>query len=366
MDEGRRMTAQQAIRSDRGARAADPRGPVHVATNFARPLARSLRARGIDPATVLGALAGADLPPRVPFAIAARAWEAASATDPLVGIDASKRIVAGDFGLLEYLTRSSPTLGASIAKLARYHRLLNDRAGVELLRDAETARVRYTGPSLLAMPRAYVDFVLATWARVACESFEAEAGLLGASFPFAPPDDPAPYREMFGAALEFDAPHAELRVASSVLDRVVGGSDAALAFALEQHAASVLAASLPASAWRARVSVELEARLCEGTPRLDAVAASLGVSARALRRRLESEGSSFAATVEELRRRLALEWVEDPALSLGEIAFLLGFSEASAFHRAFRRWTGRTPRAGRVRSGRVSPSGTPRRSMESP
>ena len=60
--------------------------------------------------------------------------------------------------------------------------------------------------------------------------------------------------------------------------------------------------------------------------------------------RLEDEGTTFARLVDDVRRRRAVSMVRDRSLSLGEIAFLLGFSEASAFHRAFRRWTGGTPR----------------------
>ena len=67
------------------------------------------------------------------------------------------------------------------------------------------------------------------------------------------------------------------------------------------------------------------------------------MSARTLQLRLSHEGTSFAATLDAVRHALALEYLEDPMLSLGQIAVLLHFSDASAFYRAFKRWTGRVP-----------------------
>lgn len=86
------------------------------------------------------------------------------------------------------------------------------------------------------------------------------------------------------------------------------------------------------------------ARLLPQTvPDMDAVAAALNVSGRTLQRRLADRGTHFKAALDDVRRDLALGYVGDPQLSLIDIAFLLGFSQQSAFNRAFRRWTASTP-----------------------
>ena len=87
-------------------------------------------------------------------------------------------------------------------------------------------------------------------------------------------------------------------------------------------------------------------------PSLAATAKALALGERTLRRRLEEEGTSHRALVDEVRKELALSYVRDTSLSLGELAFLLGFSEAAAFHRAFRRWTGQRPAELRARLSR--------------
>ena len=73
------------------------------------------------------------------------------------------------------------------------------------------------------------------------------------------------------------------------------------------------------------------------------------VTPRTLQRRLREEGVGYAALVEEMRAKFAAEYLNDPSLSISEISYLLGFSEPSAFSRAFRRWTGKSPQT--FRSG---------------
>ena len=83
--------------------------------------------------------------------------------------------------------------------------------------------------------------------------------------------------------------------------------------------------------------------LREGAPTLGQVAAQLGVSARTLQRQLHDRGVDFSGLVEDTRRRFAMQYLDDRANTLTDVAFLLGYSEVSAFNRAFKRWTGSTP-----------------------
>jgi AraC-like DNA-binding protein len=89
----------------------------------------------------------------------------------------------------------------------------------------------------------------------------------------------------------------------------------------------------------------LAEKLANGPPTLEQIARRLRMSARTLHRRLDQEGTSFRRILAEVRREVAARHLREPQLAVGEIAFLLGFSEASAFHRAFKRWTGHAPRA---------------------
>jgi AraC-like DNA-binding protein len=88
--------------------------------------------------------------------------------------------------------------------------------------------------------------------------------------------------------------------------------------------------------------------LSNGQPQLAQIAPRLRMSARTLHRKLEQEGTNFRRVLTEVRRELAVRHLVECRLAIGEIAFLLGFSEVSAFHRAFKHWTGHAPHAYRV------------------
>jgi len=83
--------------------------------------------------------------------------------------------------------------------------------------------------------------------------------------------------------------------------------------------------------------------LADGVPALDRLASSIGMSPRTLQRRLRQEGTSYAAIIEQLRRGMAATLLRDRDLAVYEVGYLLGYSDSGSFHRAFRRWTARSP-----------------------
>jgi AraC-like DNA-binding protein len=79
------------------------------------------------------------------------------------------------------------------------------------------------------------------------------------------------------------------------------------------------------------------------------VARDLGTSRRTLQRRLADAGASYQGLLDETRREAAERYLTESSLSIAEVAYLLGYSEPSAFHRAFKRWFGRSPQGFRER-----------------
>lgn len=106
-------------------------------------------------------------------------------------------------------------------------------------------------------------------------------------------------------------------------------------------------AAAPTSEFRAQVERRMEPMLASGPVRIDEVARALGCSRQTLYRRLKAEGVTFAALLDDLRRRLALRFVREQGLSVKATAYRLGFSDPAAFSRAFKRWTGTSPSAAR-------------------
>lgn len=147
-----------------------------------------------------------------------------------------------------------------------------------------------------------------------------------------------------------DAPANVVTFARADLERPQRSSDAHLATLLERHA-RLLHDRLPArESFAAAVRHALADLLTTGHTDLAATAAKLRVSGRTLQRRLSAEGTTHRSVLDELRRDLALRYLEAGDAGLQEIAFVLGFSDQSTFHHAFVRWTGHTPGAWRRRA----------------
>jgi AraC-like DNA-binding protein len=101
-----------------------------------------------------------------------------------------------------------------------------------------------------------------------------------------------------------------------------------------------------------RIREIIAEELVRGEPSLERVAKRMATSGRTLRRRLEENGTTFRALLDAARADLARSYVQDRRISLSEVAFMIGFSEPSAFNRAFKRWTDTTPAAWRARGVR--------------
>ena len=159
---------------------------------------------------------------------------------------------------------------------------------------------------------------------------------------YPPPDDETAVRERFGnikflrgrRALVYDAADADARLTQS---------EPGLCAILDDHATKLLAALPTVGTFSDRVRELLAGELAGGDPTAQNMARHLKMSVRTLHRRLSDEGTSHKQLLEQLRRELAERYLTNPALAVAEVAYLLGFSEPSAFHRAFRRWTGKTP-----------------------
>ena len=142
--------------------------------------------------------------------------------------------------------------------------------------------------------------------------------------------------------VEFGAARSALRIPAQLLAAPGRHGHSTYAEFFDARAEEQLAEAAPRSTCDL-VRQHLRGELRGGVPRAPTTAAALGMSERTLTRRLAAEHTSYPRLLDEVRCELALGWLRRPEVGLAEISFLLGFSEPSAFHRAFRRWTGRTP-----------------------
>ncbi|WP_208092434.1 AraC family transcriptional regulator [Blastococcus xanthinilyticus] len=166
------------------------------------------------------------------------------------------------------------------------------------------------------------------------------------------PADPAPYEEAFGVRPAFAAPRSVLVFDAALLDQPLPQAAPLTAALCEAQCRALLEARASRRGMSGRVR-DLLLRDPQRMPGQEEVAAELHVSVRTLRRHLDEEGTSFRVVVDQTRRHLAEELLVTVGLSVEQVAARVGYSEASAFVHAFRRWRGVSPRrwAESVRAG---------------
>jgi AraC-like DNA-binding protein len=164
------------------------------------------------------------------------------------------------------------------------------------------------------------------------------------------PADTGPYYTCFRCPVEFVAEHDCLTLDKKVVDEPLPSANHHLAQLNDQEIVRFLA-RLGRDRVCDRAQATIIEQLASGGVSADKVAQALHVSIRTLHRQLQGEGTSFKGLLEETRRKLAATYLQDEDISLTEIAFMLGFSEPSAFTRAYKRRTGQSPSEAREETG---------------
>ena len=158
-----------------------------------------------------------------------------------------------------------------------------------------------------------------------------------------PPDDGARHARAFGCPVAFGHAKTSLIFAASVLDIPLTGASRELAEQNERIVVGYLA-KLDRSDIQVRVRAVLLDQLSSGSVTKESVAKKLFMSPRTLQLQLAKTNTTFHDIVDQTRLALAQEYIHNSSMSMTEIAYLLGFSDASNFSRAFKRWTGQSPR----------------------
>jgi AraC-like DNA-binding protein len=291
----------------------------------------------------------ADADARVSPAQFCVAWaELLRLTDnPQIALLIADRFPHGAFGIVEYVCRSAPTLGDALRHWVRFLNLLDDAVLVGLVEEGDDVCLRVLHESEAPAPASHelCFALLVAAARDLCVSTPAIARV---ELTHRTRGEPSVYRRWFGAPVSFGAAETQLVFARPSLDISLRTADPSLLAILGRHAEELAARDRSVPPVLAQVERILRKALRTDDAQVDRVARELGLTARSLQRRLKDEGTSFQEVRDKVRRELASRYLEDE-LSMAEISFLLGFSEPSAFFRAFKRWTGLTPLESRAR-----------------
>ena len=152
------------------------------------------------------------------------------------------------------------------------------------------------------------------------------------------------HERIFQAALVFGQKKNEIVIAKSYLKNPILLANPKIMEGLEELVQKVLRRSYALNSWREKVAqILFKALIQEKKTDIDTIAKNLAMTTRNLQLKLKEEGTSFRKLLDEVRKKFAVGYLKDEDASICEIALLLGFADQSAFHHAFKRWTGKTP-----------------------
>lgn len=248
------------------------------------------------------------------------------------------------WSLATYVAAHSRTLLDAAEHASRYRYLVHDLLVPIFEVDGDLAYFRQVLPASVGRVGALAEAIVATWARSLNQYVNERWWPREIWFQHGAPGDLRPYHEAFGCPVHFDRPETRMIASRETLDQPLFRADPRLLGYLEQHAQALIERLPREDRFGVRVRRALVEEMRGGDPSQARIARGLGLSPRTLQRRLDEEGVAFTELLDEVRRELCESYLKNRALSIQEIAYLLGYTERSGFYRAFRRWTGTTPR----------------------
>lgn len=318
-----------------------------ISPGFVEDALASLTARGLDAAPVLAGI-GLTCPVVQPISNdqygALWLGMAAALEDEFFGLSA-RPMRPGSFALLGHAVLHAPTLERALRRALRFLNVVLDQPrGALTVQDGQAVITLTDGDGVARPAFAYRTYWLILMG-LACWLVGRRIPLRQVDFACPAPPHRRDYHQFFGAPVHFGAPCSRLTFSARYLPLPPIRSEAALRAFLRAAPANILVRYRHDQGMTGRIRDQLRTRLPANWPDFDSLADTLGIAPATLRRRLRAEGQSFAALKDDIRNARAQALLRDTDLPVADIAAELGYSEPSAFHRAFRKWTGQSPAA---------------------
>ena len=286
---------------------------------------------------------------RVPFESYIALMRAAKdlCNDPALPLHFGEAMDLSAFSIIGMLTRASETMMEALAQLNRYGQIVVE---VDIGSAGRFAMEQRDGGVWLVDtrkdPNVYPELTESTFARMICgpRQFLPRANVHEVHVTHAAPAHRAAYERIFQCPVVFESDRNALLMDPELLHYRVAQEPRFVFAPLSAHAEALLTNLRGSKTARGRVESLLLPILHTGNVGMEAIAAKLEVSRRTLHRMLQAEGVTFERVLDDLRRKMALDYLTGKNVSVNETAYLVGFSEPAAFSRAFKRWTGHSPR----------------------
>jgi AraC-like DNA-binding protein len=280
-------------------------------------------------------------------------FEAAAAEtgDPCFGLHLGATYELTAIGALSYAVLNAPTVGTALANFERFARAHMTHGRIAVSRQGDEAELIYDlGLDDHERTRQLTDGTAVVGVKLLRQLAGPDWRPRQIRIGHAEPRDTREHVRLLGPDIRFGhSLMTSLVFDADYLDRAIANADRGLLPIVERHLQDLLATTPSDTDWIAEIRNAVAEAVPDGAPTIQTIAKRTGASVRTLQRRLADHGVVFKDLVAETRRDLALRYLAHGTAELTEIAFLVGYSELSAFHRAFRKWTGETPHEARRR-----------------
>lgn len=294
----------------------------------------------------------ADRDSRIPFAKYQTLMRAAKTMtkDPALALHFGEAVDVVQFSIIGLIGQASDTMLEAFHQLNRYVRLIvdipTDGPDRFIMRRDETGLwlhdMRSSPDDFPELGESAFSHIAAGPRRVGVPEWVREV-----RYTHAAPSYREEYGRVFGAPVHFSSDRNAMRLEERIVEHRIGKLPRYVFGVLTEHADVLLKHLQTIATARSRVETLLMPVLHTGDVSMDSIADQLGVSRQTLYRNLKSEDVTFEQVLDELRHKLALEYLRGRKASVTDTAYLVGFSDPAAFSRAFKRWTGMSPRDAR-------------------
>ena len=322
--------------------------PTTIAS-YTQAFSSALEARGVDPQAVfdevgISPLITSDPLKRISNADVSRLFQASvkATADPCFGLEVGEHMQPGNLHAMGFAMLASVSLRDFYHRVCNYYRVVSQNADFRQY-DAEGASVLVAGNIATSVCHETEDAWTCMMVRFMRFLYQRELNPLWLELRRpVPPGGEQPFLDYFKCPVRFDCQEMKIALDSSVMDRVLPGGSADMA----QHHDEIVMQYLEKMDRQDvvnRVRSLIVQELASGSLSKQRIADQMHMSPRNLQLKLAAKKTTFQDTLDSTRQSLAAGYIQQSHLAITEIAYLLGFSDASNFTRAFRRWYGCSP-----------------------
>lgn len=271
--------------------------------------------------------------------------------DSQLGLKFGSQISIASQGIFGYALMTSATIGDALKLLVRYNRVILPSIGIELQQHESALELWVRAAHLpQALERFYTEVLYAAIVNSGSILLGRQTAVLNLGFGYSPPPDSTLYQNIFGNEVRFNDVRSAMFFDNASLDSPISTSNPIARDIFRRECDRLVSRDSEGGMVSERVQ-QILLQAGSEFPTSAKVAGQLHMSESTLQRHLAKEGNRYQQLLDQVRYRLALEYLNGTNLPVTEIASLLGFSDATNFRRSFKRWSQTTPSAIRASAG---------------